>query len=138
MALYKFGARHYNPNESRWTQLDPSGQDYGYHYAGGDPINNVDPSGYITITYSVGFNSPLLVGGSSGIQGNGVNATSVVGGTVGSPGPSASAVVSTGDIKTGGSTCLDAFFIVGVSICDDGVGVGFGTPGISLGRYYTF
>ena len=28
--LYKFGARYYNSRDGRWTQLDPSGQDFGY------------------------------------------------------------------------------------------------------------
>ena len=44
-ALYKFGARYYNPSDGRWTQLDPSGQEYGYVYAGNNPVNYIDPSG---------------------------------------------------------------------------------------------
>nr|WP_308288202.1 RHS repeat-associated core domain-containing protein [Streptomyces corallincola] len=44
--LYKMGARFYDPRLGRFTQPDPSGQEQNtYLYAGGDPINNVDPSG---------------------------------------------------------------------------------------------
>lgn len=43
--LYKMGARYYYPTDGRWTQLDPSGQDKGYLYAGDNPVNYVDPSG---------------------------------------------------------------------------------------------
>jgi RHS repeat-associated protein len=42
---YKIGARWYDGTLGRWTQLDPSGRDAHYVYAGNDPINNVDPSG---------------------------------------------------------------------------------------------
>jgi RHS repeat-associated protein len=43
--LVQFGARYYDPTQDAWTQLDPSGQDPGYVYAGDDPINLSDPSG---------------------------------------------------------------------------------------------
>ncbi len=43
--LIKFGARYYNPQAGQWTQLDPSGKNPGYAYAGDDPINASDPSG---------------------------------------------------------------------------------------------
>ncbi len=40
------GHRYYDPSLGRFTQPDPSGQETNpYLYAGGDPINNVDPSG---------------------------------------------------------------------------------------------
>lgn len=48
--LYKYGARYYNANQSRWTQLDPSGQNPGYNYAGDNPVNFSDPSGEFTYT----------------------------------------------------------------------------------------
>jgi RHS repeat-associated protein len=44
-SLYKFGVRYYNPSTMRWTQLDPSGQNPGYVFAGDDPVNQFDPSG---------------------------------------------------------------------------------------------
>ncbi|MFJ8150498.1 RHS repeat-associated core domain-containing protein [Streptomyces sp. NPDC096048] len=44
--LYKMGHRYYDPSLGRLTQPDPSGQEENAHlYAGGDPINNVDPTG---------------------------------------------------------------------------------------------
>ncbi|MFJ4204455.1 RHS repeat-associated core domain-containing protein [Streptomyces sviceus] len=44
--LYKMGARYYDPNLGRFTQPDPSGKEKNaYLYAGGDPVNKVDPSG---------------------------------------------------------------------------------------------
>lgn len=49
--LYKMGERYYDPNIGRWLQQDPidqtgdqfEGNPYGY--VGGDPINNIDPTG---------------------------------------------------------------------------------------------
>jgi RHS repeat-associated protein len=44
--LYKIGARYYQPELGRWTQLDPSGlEGNAYLYAGGNPANFTDPSG---------------------------------------------------------------------------------------------
>jgi RHS repeat-associated protein len=44
--LIHFGQRLYDPNTSRWTQMDPRGPlSQDYEYAGDDPINAVDPSG---------------------------------------------------------------------------------------------
>ena len=44
--LYKMGHRYYDPTLGRFTQPDPSGQEKNaYLYAGGDPVNNSDPSG---------------------------------------------------------------------------------------------
>ncbi|RYX78955.1 hypothetical protein EON76_04570 [bacterium] len=51
--LYKFGTRYYNSNDARWTQLDPSAESKGYVYAGNDPINNSDPSGYFDLNAAV-------------------------------------------------------------------------------------
>ncbi|MFD5968350.1 RHS repeat-associated core domain-containing protein [Streptomyces sp. NPDC060311] len=46
--LYKMGHRYYDPTLGRFTQPDPSGQENNaYLYAGGDPVNNVDPSGLL-------------------------------------------------------------------------------------------
>lgn len=44
LRLYKMGARHYNPAEGRFAQLDPLGG--GYTYSSNDPVNFADPSGY--------------------------------------------------------------------------------------------
>ncbi|MGX1372234.1 RHS repeat-associated protein [Streptomyces canus] len=44
--LYKMGARYYDPQLGRFTQPDPSGQEENaYLYAGGDFVNNSDPTG---------------------------------------------------------------------------------------------
>jgi RHS repeat-associated protein len=49
--LTHFGARFYDPETGRWTQQDPLNQAADlneanrYTYAGGDPVNSVDPSG---------------------------------------------------------------------------------------------
>lgn len=47
--LYHFGARYYDPSLARWTQLDPASISLGYSYADDNPINEVDPSGRISI-----------------------------------------------------------------------------------------
>jgi RHS repeat-associated protein len=46
--LYLCGARHYAPDEVRWTARDPISYAGGinvYSYVGNNPINGVDPSG---------------------------------------------------------------------------------------------
>jgi RHS repeat-associated protein len=53
-SLYHYGARYYDPAVGRWTQQDPINsyvdltQANRYAYAGGDPINSVDPDGTST------------------------------------------------------------------------------------------
>jgi RHS repeat-associated protein len=49
--LYKFGARYYNPEDARWTQLDPSGLEETYVYAEASPVSYVDPSGYFRLSF---------------------------------------------------------------------------------------
>lgn len=45
-ALYKLGARYYDPGLGRFTQMDPSGQESNpYSYGTCDPINGSDPTG---------------------------------------------------------------------------------------------
>lgn len=44
--VYKLGARYYDANLGRFTQMDPTGQEFNpYSYTAGDPINYLDPSG---------------------------------------------------------------------------------------------
>jgi RHS repeat-associated protein len=44
--VYKLGARYYDANLGRFTQMDPTGQEANpYSYTAGDPINYLDPSG---------------------------------------------------------------------------------------------
>lgn len=65
-ALYKFGERYYNSTDARWTQLDPSGQNPGYNFAGDDPVNQVDPTGTTTLSYE---QQGQIVGGALGCGG---------------------------------------------------------------------
>jgi RHS repeat-associated protein len=61
LGLYHFGARHYDPEMSRWTQIDPldNGGDLRegnrYVYAGGDPVNRVDMTGTCSKNVSMAF-----------------------------------------------------------------------------------
>ncbi|MEU0227028.1 RHS repeat-associated core domain-containing protein [Streptomyces sp. NPDC006284] len=48
--LYKMGHRYYDPALGRFTQPDPSGQEENpYLYAAGNPINNSDPQGLLSL-----------------------------------------------------------------------------------------
>ena len=66
--LVKFGLRWYNPTTGTWTQqdtldnpLDPANANR-YAYAGDDPINNLDPSGRLSISTIVKVIEALLTG----------------------------------------------------------------------------
>lgn len=69
-------------NHKVWTQLDPSGQNAGYLYASDDPVNFVDPSGYLN-TDSNALASSAIYGcavGATGVLGAAVATTAATGG----------------------------------------------------------
>ncbi|MFE2053892.1 RHS repeat-associated core domain-containing protein [Streptomyces sp. NPDC059459] len=135
--LYKMGHRYYDPTLGRFTQPDPSGQEENAHlYAGGDPINRVDPSGLDFLGWDGGqWASAAGVGASvagafaSGPLGIGLAAASVGLGLTGSimQGNSVGQTVATGILgaATGG---------VGVLAASAGIG---GKTGIGLAAGYT-
>jgi len=64
--LIYFGARYYDPDLARWTQLDPAGTVDGlnvYLYCRGDPVSRYDPHGLVFDVY-------LLRAGVSGLLEN--------------------------------------------------------------------
>lgn len=58
----KFGARYYNPAIGRFTQLDPSGKDPHYSYAGNNPITISDTSGLSFLSDVFDTSGPGIVG----------------------------------------------------------------------------
>lgn len=64
--LVRFGARDYDPHTGRWTSKDPIGFEGGdpnlYGYVLGDPVNLVDPDGYLPLPIALS----LLGGGING------------------------------------------------------------------------
>jgi len=72
--LYKFGTRYYDPQQGRWTQMDPVGGSVGkigsgnpYVYADNVPTMHVDPSGakswldWFLLCVGIPFNAFLSV-----------------------------------------------------------------------------
>jgi RHS repeat-associated protein len=87
VVLYQFGERFYSPTTGRWTQQDNlehlgnPAEGNRYAYAGGDPVNHIDPSGRNLIWDDAvtGLNVGWQIGTAVGCVGGGV-----VGGIAGS------------------------------------------------------
>jgi RHS repeat-associated protein len=61
--LLHLGARYYDPTLGRFTQPDPSRQETNdYLYAGGTPINHVDPTGESLKPFYNNYVRPYLAG----------------------------------------------------------------------------
>ena len=129
--LYKMGERYYDPNIGRWTQQDPvdqtgdQRQGNRYGYAGGDPINVIDPFGTKNLTAGGGCGIGATV--TQDTTGRRAGKTRFGGVQVGAsyPGCAASAIAFTGNADKDKS--------VGVTLCggicvaaDSDKGVGFG------------
>jgi RHS repeat-associated protein len=69
--LVRFGARDYDAMTGRWTAKDPlsfgGGDTNLYAYAGGDPINFVDPSGLSVASAARCFGKGLLYGAAAAV-----------------------------------------------------------------------
>ncbi len=74
--LTRFGARDYDPIAGRWTAKDPlrfgGGSPNLYAYAGGDPVNRIDPSGLLVVGIGI------TAGGSIGFPGGDVGVFYVI------------------------------------------------------------
>jgi RHS repeat-associated protein len=75
--LVKFGARYYDPTVGLFTQEDPSAQSQGYLYAGDDPINEEDITGYDSTTV-LNDGSGVIVGAAFSIACAAATAPTVV------------------------------------------------------------
>jgi RHS repeat-associated protein len=85
-----YANRYYNPSTGTWTQqddldapLDPANANR-YAYAGGDPINNIDPVGRYSLKDFYGDAGSCVAGvglaGASGQITNGIAAGGIIGG----------------------------------------------------------
>ncbi|WP_280900676.1 MULTISPECIES: RHS repeat-associated core domain-containing protein [unclassified Streptomyces] len=112
--LYHFGARYYDPQISRFTQPDPSGQEKNpYLYAEGDPLNRIDPSGTYWVIEAVSkFNDlqTLVDAGLAFQEGNGKKLWGVVAGAAVGAAVEASctALAGAAGLATGGAGFLAA------------------------------
>jgi RHS repeat-associated protein len=70
--LYYYRARYYDPKAGRFLQQDPIGMAGGinlYAYVGNNPVNFVDPNGWLTIAISGGYQGVPLAGGTQNSSG---------------------------------------------------------------------
>jgi RHS repeat-associated protein len=104
--VYHYGARYYNANVARWTQLDPTGQNPGYNYAGDSPVNNNDPSGNGWFSDVVGGVTGLLTAGAVGVITFGITGNAfAAGAAAGCAGGAVGTLTATGSFTDGGIAC---------------------------------
>lgn len=90
--LYKLGARYYDTDQGRFTQMDPSGQEKNpYAYGACNPINSVDTAGLMAMTCGgaifqgvasvagVALSTAGLVAGAATLAGGFIAAVSFIG-----------------------------------------------------------
>ncbi|MCK8680669.1 DUF6531 domain-containing protein [Streptomyces lichenis] len=101
--LYHLGARYYDPQLGRFTQLDPAGKETNpYLYADGDPMNRIDPHGTFSGNIGVEVCFVLCVGGGATGDSSG-NESGYLTFGLGSPGASVDVGLSSGDVQSGWS-----------------------------------
>jgi RHS repeat-associated protein/excisionase family DNA binding protein len=138
--LYKIGARWYDPKLGRWTQPDLIEQPMSprqanrYPYGANNPVNNVDPTGLITV--SLDFNvavGPIEVGATID---DGFNVRPYIGGGGGLGfGPSISASFTESRPSAGGSIVGGGCVIACFGVEPGGASFGVG-PKVSAGIFY--
>ena len=77
-SLYHFRHRSYDSYAGKWMQRDPAGYIDGlnlYEYVGGNPVNNVDPSGqfFISVPLLIAFGVGSLLAGGATVYYTGTN-----------------------------------------------------------------
>ncbi len=102
--LYKIGARYYQAELGRWSQLDPVPGELPYAYAGNNPANFIDPTGTYCVLGTYGGPGGACRGGSvdnedAGI-GKAAKSCAVAGAATGAAGTAGGAI--TGGVPTGG------------------------------------
>jgi RHS repeat-associated protein len=78
--LYHYGQRYYDPTTGRWTQQDPldrlgnTTQGDRFLFAGSDPINRSDPTGFASTSLSeIGEGCAIGAAGGAALGGNAVD-----------------------------------------------------------------